>query len=255
MTTEALTVGQVAKQYGVTVRTLHHYDEIGLVRPSERTPAGYRVYTQQDLERLALVVLYRRLGFALDRIATLLDGSEPLVDHLRRQRAAVQARIEEMRQVVDAIDTMMEAEMSERPATDAELKVIFGDGYSEERQQEAEERWGESGAWAQSAARTKRYTTADWTQIKAEMESSTLAFVAAMDAGEPPTSEAAMEAAEAARRHIDSRFYDCSHEFHRMLGDMYVADPRFTATYEAIRTGLAQYVRDAIHANADRHAL
>src|SRR5690606_6127289 len=117
MTIEGLTVGQVAHQHGITVRTLHHYDEIGLVRPSERTHAGYRVYTRQDVERLAMVVVYRRLGFALEQISDLLDGSEPVVGHLRRQRAAVLTRIDEMTDVLSAIETMMEAVMSERPAT------------------------------------------------------------------------------------------------------------------------------------------
>jgi MerR family transcriptional regulator, thiopeptide resistance regulator len=61
----ALTVGQVAERFGVTVRTLHHYDEIGLVRP-HRTVSGYRIYTDDDLERLRHVVVYRRLGFPLE---------------------------------------------------------------------------------------------------------------------------------------------------------------------------------------------
>ena len=79
------------------------------------------------------------------------------------------------------------------------------------------------------------------------------AFVAAMRAGQPATSEAAMDAAEAHRLHIHRRFYDLDHAFHRGLADMYVADPRFTATYEDLAPGLAQYVHDAVHANADRH--
>lgn len=252
LTTQGLTVGQVAQEHGITVRTLHHYDHIDLVRPSERTHAGYRVYTTADVERLALVVLYRRLGFPLEQIADLLDGSEPVVDHLRRQRAAVRRRMDEMAELISSIETMMEAEMSERPATDAELREIFGDGFSEEYQQEAEERWGETDAWAESQARTRAYRKADWQAIKDESDAINAAFVAAMEAGEPAASTAAMDAAEAARRQIDERFYACSPQFHRNLADMYVADPRFTATYEAIRPGLAQYVRDAIHANADR---
>ncbi len=78
-------------------------------------------------------------------------------------------------------------------------------------------------------------------------------LVAALQAGEPPTSERAMDAAEAHRMHIHRRFYDLDHTFHRGLADMYIADPRFTKTYEDQAPGLAQYVRDAIHANADRH--
>ena len=144
--------------------------------------------------------------------------------------------------------------MSDQPATTEELKELFGDGFKDEYQQEAEERWGDTDAWKQSTARTKRYTKADWEQIKAEQEAVTSAFVAAKRAGLPADSAEAMDAAEGARLQIHERFYDCSHDFHRALGDMYVADPRFTKTYEDLDAGLAQYVRDAIHANADRHA-
>lgn len=247
------TVGQVAEEFGVTVRTLHHYDEIGLVVPSERSLAGYRLYTDADVQRLGQVVLYRRLGMGLDQIREVVDGGD-IVGHLRRQRAAVLSRIDEMASLVTTIDTMMEAAMNDRPATDAELKEIFGTGFGEDYQQEAQERWGHTDAWRQSQSRTERYSTSDWEQIKADMDATNEAFVAALEAGEPPTSDAAMAAAEAARLHIHTRFYDCPPDFHRALGDMYVADPRFTKTYEDLHPGLAQYVRDAIHANADRLA-
>ena len=84
------------------------------------------------------------------------------------------------------------------------------------------------------------------------MDATNAAFVSAMADGEPATSERAMDAAEQHRLHIDRRFYDLPHEFHRGLGDMYLADPRFTKNYEDLRPGMAQYVRDAIHANAAR---
>jgi len=251
----ALTVGQVAGQLGVTVRTLHHYDQIGLLVPGERTPAGYRLYTSDDLTRLQNVVVYRRLGFPLEEIALLLD--EPSADvgeHLRRQRAAVLSRLDEMSDLVTAIDRALEKEMSGNTLTRQEQKELFGDNFSEEYAQEAEQRWGESEAWKQSQGRTSKYTKADWEQAKAEMDASNAAFVSAMADGEPATSERAMDAAERARLHIHHRFYDLTPELHRNLGDMYLADPRFTKTYEDITPGLAQYVRDAIHANADRAA-
>jgi MerR family transcriptional regulator, thiopeptide resistance regulator len=248
------TVGQVADVFGVTVRTLHHYDAIGLLTPSERSRAGYRLYTDEDLTRLQQIVVYRRLEMPLEEIATLLDSDEDAVAHLRRQREAVMTRLDELTDIVVAIDRALEREMSNEPATTEELKELFGDGFKDEYQQEAQDRWGDTDAWKQSAARTKRYTKADWAEVKAEMEAVGAAFVAAKRSGEPATSEAAMDAAEAARLHIHNRFYDCSHDFHRNLGDMYVADPRFTKTYEDQEPGLAQYVRDAIHANADRHA-
>jgi MerR family transcriptional regulator, thiopeptide resistance regulator len=247
------TVGQVADVFGVTVRTLHHYDELGLLVPSERSAAGYRLYTEGDLTRLQQIVVYRRLELPLDEIASLLAGDEDPGVHLRRQREAVMTRLDELTDIVVAIDRALERDMEERPATTAELKELFGDGFSDEHQQEAQERWGDTDAWRQSASRTKRYTTADWAQVKVEAEAVNSAFIAALQAGEPATSVAAMDAAEAHRLHIHERFYDISYDFHRGLADMYVADPRFTKTYEDIAPGLAAYVHDAIHANADRH--
>ncbi len=144
--------------------------------------------------------------------------------------------------------------MSGIKLTKEEQKELFGEGFSEEYEQEAEQKWGDTDAWKQSQRRTSKYTKADWVQIKAEMEAAGTAFVSAMDADLPATSEAAMDAAEQSRLQIDKWFYDITPEFHRGLGDMYLADPRFTKTYEDIKSGLAQYVRDAIHANADRAA-
>jgi DNA-binding transcriptional MerR regulator len=265
MTTEngrglmALTVGQVAEQLGVTVRTLHHYDEIGLVVPSDRTGAGYRLYGGEDITRLQQVVVYRRLGFALGEIAALLDDEEAaddsaVIGHLRRQREAVISRLDEMQDLVTAIDRALEKEMTGNKLTKEEQKELFGDGFSDDYADEAEQRWGETDAWKQSQGRTSTYTKQDWAQVKAEMDTNNAAFVSAMTDGEPATSERAMDAAEQHRLHIHNRFYDLTPEFHRGLGDMYLTDPRFTKTYEDVAAGLAQYVRDAIHANADRAA-
>ncbi len=247
------TVGQVADLVGVTVRTLHHYDEIGLLKPSERSSAGYRLYTEADLARLQQVVVYRRLELPLDEIATLLRGDADAAAHLRRQRDVVIHRLDELHGLVSAIDRALERTMEHRPATPEDLKELFGDAFDDGYQQEAQERWGETEQWQQSRSRTASYTPADWRDVKAEMDAVNAAFVAALASGEPPTGAAAMDAAEQHRRHIDERFYAVSYDFHRGLADMYVADPRFTKTYEDLAPGLAAYVHDAIHANADRH--
>ena len=249
----ALTVGQMAEQLGVTVRTLHHYDEIGLLVPSERTSAGYRLYSDKDIARLQQVVVYRRLGFPLEEIALLLDDvSADVGEHLRRQRAAVMSRLDEMRDLVTAIDRALEKEMKGVNLTKEEQRELFGDSFTDEYVAEAKERWGDSGAWKQSERRTSQYTKDDWIQIKAEGEAAESAFIVAMDAGKAATSEAAMDAAEQHRANIEKWFYDVSPDFHRNLADMYIADPRFTNTYESKKAGLAQFVHDAIHANADR---
>lgn len=256
MTATALgfSIGELADLAGVTVRTLHHYDRIGLLQPGQRTGAGYRCYTGEDAERLAQVLGYRELGFGLETIRTILDqpGTDPR-EHLLRQRGLLAERIERLRRIVAAIDTTLEAErMGTTGLTPAEKLEVFGDFDPDEHEAEVQQRWGESDAYKQSSSRTKDYTKADWVEIKAEGEAIMQGFAAARAAGLPATSPEAMDAAEAARQQIDRRFYDLSPEMHRHLGDMYVADERFTANYEKVAPGLAQYVRDAIHANADR---
>lgn len=157
----ALTVCQLADQLGVAVRTLHHYDAIGLLVPSERTSAGYRFYTADDIARLQQGVVYRRLGFALDEIALLLDDESAadegaVIGHLRRQRAAVMSRLDEMRDLVRAIDRALEKEMSGIKLTREEQKELFGDSFSEDYADEAEQRWGETEAWTQSKQRRSK---------------------------------------------------------------------------------------------------
>ena len=145
-------------------------------------------------------------------------------------------------------------EMSGNTLSKEEKKELFGEGFFDEHAEEAGQRWGETEAWQDSQNRMSNRTKKDWTRIQAEVEESNAAFAAAMDAGSPATSAEAMDVAEQHRLHIQRWFYDITPELHCSLGDMYVTDPRFTKNYENIRTGMAQYVRDAIHANADRSA-
>ena len=252
-TTTAWTVGQVAERFDVTVRTLHHYDEVGLLVPSRRSASGYRLYTEADRTRLQHVVVYRRLGFALEDIAVLLDDPDAdVAGHLRRQRLAVTTRLDEMNDLVAAIDRALEAEMTGVDLTPEEQRELFGENFSDDYAREAEERWGDTDAWKQSQSRTAQYTKADWQEVAAENEAIIQAFLDALRAGEPADSAAAADAAERHRLSIDRRFYDCSHEMHANIAEMYVSDERFRRTYDDREPGLAQYVRDAVLANRAR---
>jgi hypothetical protein len=117
---------------------------------------------------------------------------------------------------------------------------------------EARERWGETEAYRQSQARTSKYTPEDWERIKAEAAEVNRRLVEALRAGTPADSPTTMDLAEEHRAQISRWYYDCGYDIHRGLADMYVADPRFTATYEEQAPGLARYLHDAIHANAAR---
>ena len=247
-------VGQVAGFAGVTVRTLHHYDEIGLLVPSERSHAGHRRYSDVDLDRLQQILFYRELGFPLDEVAALLD--DPEADpraHLRRQHELLTARIEKLQQMAAAVEHAMEARKMGINLTPEERFEVFGDKDPEEHAEEAERRWGGTEAYAESQRRAARYTKDDWKRMQAEVDSWGERYDALMAAGEPATGERAMDMAEEHRQHIGQWFYDCSYEMQRGLGEMYVSDERFKAFYDSMRPGLAEHLRDAIAANAARH--
>lgn len=115
---------------------------------------------------------------------------------------------------------------------------------------ETKERWGDTDTYKESARRTSAYSEADWERMQIEARAAVDILLHAMKAGDAPDSEAAMAGAEAHRLHIDKWFYPVTYEMHSMLADMYVTDGRFRAHYDDISEGLAQYVHDAILANA-----
>jgi DNA-binding transcriptional MerR regulator len=245
------TVGEVAALAGVTVRTLHHYDRIGLLSPSGRSASGYRLYAPADLDRLHQVLLYRELGFSLEDVAALLDDADP-VEHLRRQHRLLLERLARTQSMVAAVEKEMEARAMGIPLTPEERFEVFGDFEPDRYEEEVQERWGETDAYRESKRRTASYGKDDWLRIKAEGEDVEARLAAAMQAGVPADSEQAMDLAEEARQQISRNFYDCPPEMHAALGRMYVEDERFTAHYEQRAAGLAQYVSTAVQANAAR---
>jgi hypothetical protein len=146
----------------------------------------------------------------------------------------------------------MEARKMGINLTPEERFEVFGDKDPEQYADEAEQRWGGTDAYAESQRRAASYTKDDWKRMQAEVADWGARYDALMDAGEPPTGEAAMDLAEEHRRHICRWFYECPYEMHRSLGEMYVADERFKAFYDSMRPGLAEHLREAIAANAAR---
>ncbi len=129
---------------------------------------------------------------------------------------------------------------------------MFGEHDPTQHAGEAEQRWGDTDAYRESQRRAAAYGKSDWRRMRAETEGVEQRLAEALQAGLPPTGGEAMDAAEAHRQTIGRWFYDCPAPMHRALGDMYVDDERFSAHYDGRAPGLAAYVRDAVHANADR---
>ena len=196
----------------------------------------------------------------LDEVARVLDAPDyDRATALRAQLARVTEQTERLRRVAKAIDAALAAHQEGTTMSDEAMFEVFADsGLTRDehaaRQAEVQQRWGETDAYEQSARRTSTYGHAEWQAIKDQQATLNQRFAALMAAGEPAEGEAAMAAAEAHRRSIEQWFYDCPHEMHRGLGEMYVADDRFAETYGRVAEGLAGYVRDAVVANADRHA-
>lgn len=249
---DGYSVGAVARMSGITVRTLHHYEELGLLQP-RRTRGGYRSYSAADLERLRHVLFYRELGMPLDEIGTLLDDPQRRpVDHLSSHRQRLQRRIDRLTEMLAAVDKELEADTMGTELTPEEKLEIFGAEYDPSWEGEAEERWGHTAAWQQSAQRTKRISKEQWRAIKADGDAYLVKIAAAKRRGVDPASAEAMQLAEEHRAGVEV-FYDCSHQMQRGLADMYLADERFSKTYDDVEPGLAQWIHDAINANADRH--
>ncbi|MDN5599838.1 MAG: MerR family transcriptional regulator [Brachybacterium sp.] len=279
---EELTVGRVADLVGVSVRTLHHWDAIGLVRPSGRSWSGYRLYDAEDVARIHRVLVYRELGLALAQIGGILD--DPFVDpreHLQRQRALLQERIRRLEKTARAVDEMIERtdmndmnDMTDQSGqtgqtgqtgksgqskhatrlSPEEQARIFGTDWDPAYQDEARERWGDSDAWKQSAARTRDWGTAQWQEVKDETEAVEAALAEALGRGVAPGSEEANALAEQHRATI-ARHYDCTRSMQVVLARMYTEDPRFAAHYDERAEGLAVWVRSAIEENARAHGV
>jgi len=241
------TVGQAATLSGVSVRTLHHYDEIGLLGPLERSDSGYRLYAEEDLARLQEILLWRSLGFPLDEIRELLDDPDrdPLEAlHLHRERLVTQ--VGEINARIGALDIVIAKRHAGEALEEFDLVALF-DGFDPaDFEEEAEQRWGDTEPWNESKRRTRNYGPKQWTAIKSEHDAVTERFAALLRNGVDPAGFEAIAAAQDHRLHIHRWFYDCSPEIHRGLGEVYVSDPRFKATYDEVEAGLADFISSAI---------
>lgn len=242
-------VKELAKWGGVSIRTLHHYDQIGLLKPEMMGENGYRYYGDQSLERLQQILFFKELDFPLREIQAMLD--HPGFDRqkaLRAQYELLQSkknRLETMMQTVQA--TLLSLETGQK----MKIKEMFKgmdkqaiEAHKEKYAQEVEERWGQTPAYKQSQQKTANYTAQDWERIQARTAAIYEQIVAGMGRG--PADPEVQAAVADLRQSFCDYYYDCTPEIFKGLGEMYVADERFTAFYENIQTGLAAFLSQAI---------
>lgn len=248
--TDSLTIGGAASLVGISVRTLHHWDAIGLVVPSGRTTAGYRVYSDADVARIHRVLVYRELGIALSDIAAVLD--DPSVDpqeHLRRQRAELTEQLDRLQGMLKAVDRMLDAGGKGIQLTPEQQSEIFGATWRTEWVDEAEQRWSGTPQWSQYAERAASRTPADWRDLTAEVEAFNTDLATAFRAGTEPGSPDANALAERHRASIAEHF-DCTHAMQVCMARTFT--PEY---YDHLAPGLTAYLQAVVNANAAAHGI
>ncbi|MFI5477507.1 MerR family transcriptional regulator [Streptomyces rubiginosohelvolus] len=252
---DGLTVGQVSARLGVTVRALHHWDEIGLAQPSLRTAAGYRLYTGGDLERLHRVVVHRELGLGLDRIRTVLDDTTTdVLGALRAQRTQVAERIDRLQRLGAGLDRMIEAHERGPLLTDEQQAAIFGPGWDPDGPARARLRYGDTTQWRQYAERSASRGPEEWQAVADAVAGLDRALGEAMDAGVLPGSPEANRLVER-HREVFAPYFPLTRQMQVCLGRMYEADAGFAAHYDGIRPGLSMWFRRIIDAGARAHGI
>lgn len=254
MTVRRYKINEAAKIAGVSVRTLRHYDEIGLLKPGQRSGAGYRLYGEGELLRLQQILIGRELGLPLEEIRKALD--DPGFDQrraLEAQRRLLLGRAQSTAAMIRAVDAALSL-LDNRHEDNAMTARELFEGFDSSRYEtEVKDRWGNSNAYAESTKRTAGYGAAEWQAINAEQAAIYTAAAAAMQAGTPPAEESVMDIAERHRLLIDRWFYACSTGMHCALAQMYEGDTRFAASIDKFGAGLTPFLCAAIRENARRH--
>jgi DNA-binding transcriptional MerR regulator len=249
---KAYTVRQLARMAGVTPRTLHHYDHIGLLKPTARTPAGYRLYGEADLLRLQHILFFRELEFPLSQIQGILDqpGFDQ-IEALKEHRRMLEGRAERLRRLVQTIDkTLRKLTEDTMEITDAELYEGFTQEQIDRYRREAREMY-DPALVDETERRVKKMSRAEWKAVGAEGEAVTVALAAVADRAPDDVEVQAL----IGRHHgWIEHFYACPAERYRGLGQLYAEHPEFRAFYEKYRPGLADFMRAAMEYYSD-HAL
>jgi DNA-binding transcriptional MerR regulator len=243
------TVSQLAKMAGVSVRMLHHYDALGLLTPSARTAAGYRLYQGQDLLRLQQILFFKELDLPLNQIRAILD--DPAFDQvqaLKAHRRMLEKRTERLARLLKTIDkTILRLTEDTMEMTDAELYEGFTPEQVERYEREVKELY-DPVLVEESKRRIRKLSKAQWQAVKQEGDDITraIALLADRAPGDPEVQKLI------AQHHAwIENFYTASAEVYRGLGQLYASHPEFRARYDQYRLGLADFMQAAMAYYAD----
>lgn len=234
------TVHEVSRLTGLSVRALHHYDAIGLLKPAKLTEAGYRLYDEASLRRLQTILMFRELGFPLRDIGRILDSPdfdprEALSEHI----ALLKLQRKHIDGLIDQAEKLMKGENAGFAAFDRSEMERYAE--------EVRERWGHTDAYRESLEKTKGKSEGERKDAAAALMAQFAAFGKLRTLA--PDSDEAQAAVKRLQDCISANYYRCTKEILAGLGEMYTADERFRESIDgAGGSGTAAFVRDAIAA-------
>ena len=236
-------INEFAKLTGVSVRTLHYYDEIGLLKPAYVCEQnGYRFYDENSLQRMQEILFYRELDFELKSISEIL--SSPDYDKqkaLAEQRKLLGLKKERLERIINALDEAQKGKVT--------MTAFDNNGYESARKKyetEAKQRWGDTDAYKEHTEKTANYTEYKWQQVNDGLNTVLAKFAECMKSGYTADSNEAEALVKELQTHITDNYYTCTNAILAGLGQMYVADERFKNNIDKHSSGTAEFISVAI---------
>lgn len=236
------TVKEVSKQTGVSIRTLHYYDQIGLLAPTEVTKAGYRLYDNTALERLSQILLFRELEFPLKEIKEILDSEN--FDRTKALEQQIELLTLKKQHLENLIEFAREIKTTGVKKMDF---TAFDTSEMEKYAKKAKEQWGDTKAYQEFEEKDKNRSKEEMQDITRGLMNLFTEFGALMNNGVKPEQEKTKEQVRKLQNYITEHFYHCTDEILQGLGQMYAAGGEFTENIDkAGGEGCAKFVSTAI---------
>lgn len=238
-----MSVKEFANFTGVSVRTLHYYDEIGLLKPAiVDRQTGYRFYDESSLSRMQEILFFRELDFSLKSISEILSSPHYNKETaLHKQRNLLILKKERLERMISSIEMAVKGDISMNVFDNSEFEAARS-----QYEKEAKERWGNTAAYAEFEGKSRNYSKKTYQNLSAEMDSIMKEFSVCMESGAAPDSPESQTLVKKLQDHITAHYYTCTNEILSGLGQMYVGDERFTKNIDRHASGTADYISKAI---------
>lgn len=245
------TVKKLAEVSGVSVRTLHFYDEIGLLQPAYVGDNGYRFYEEEQLLMLQQILFFKELGFQLNDIQEIISSSDfDKIETLKAHRAVLEQRLQQTQLLTKTIDKTIAKLRGEGSMSDHEMYLGFDKAKQEEYEKHITARYGKT-ALDESKSKTKDWRKQDYEQAKEEYDIIHKALTQALNKGENSSAEAVQSLVRQHYQHV-SKFWTPNKESYMGLGKMYLEHEDFRKLYDSYHPQLATFLSDAMNVFAEK---